>query len=76
LAREDIRLVAHRLAGASFSVGAMLLGDAARALEQAALTEEPKTLNALLSALIAAHDVMLAAMAAFLQTSADAVSDS
>jgi CheY-like chemotaxis protein len=76
LAREDIRLVAHRLAGASFSVGAMLLGDAARALEQAALTEEPKTLNALLSALIAAHDVMLAAMAAFLLTSADAGSDS
>jgi light-regulated signal transduction histidine kinase (bacteriophytochrome)/CheY-like chemotaxis protein len=34
--RDVVRLVAHRLAGASFSVGAMLVGEAARALENAA----------------------------------------
>jgi light-regulated signal transduction histidine kinase (bacteriophytochrome)/CheY-like chemotaxis protein len=32
---RDIKAIAHRMAGAAFSVGAMLLGDAARALETA-----------------------------------------
>jgi light-regulated signal transduction histidine kinase (bacteriophytochrome)/FixJ family two-component response regulator len=40
LPRTDIRTVSHRLAGAAFSVGAMLLGESARALEAASGLED------------------------------------
>jgi CheY-like chemotaxis protein len=46
LPREAIGKTAHRLAGASFSVGAMLLGAAARGLELAAAAETPAQLAA------------------------------
>jgi light-regulated signal transduction histidine kinase (bacteriophytochrome)/DNA-binding response OmpR family regulator len=65
LSRDEIRLVAHRLAGACFSAGAILLGEAARSLERAVLAQEPEALEDLLSAVQAAHGEMLVAMAAF-----------
>ncbi len=53
--------VAHRLAGASFSVGAMRLARAASALEGAAKRHDPAALGALRAAL---HAEMVAAKAA------------
>jgi signal transduction histidine kinase/ActR/RegA family two-component response regulator/HPt (histidine-containing phosphotransfer) domain-containing protein len=47
----EISSVAHRLAGASFSVGATLLGQAARAVEHAAHRDPPPALPPLLEAL-------------------------
>jgi HPt (histidine-containing phosphotransfer) domain-containing protein len=43
--RRDLAARAHRLAGASFSVGAMLLGQAARNLEQGAPSRSPEMLR-------------------------------
>jgi light-regulated signal transduction histidine kinase (bacteriophytochrome)/FixJ family two-component response regulator len=50
-ARDKLRLVAHHLAGASFSVGAMLLGEAARALELASDQATLATLRELYAAI-------------------------
>jgi HPt (histidine-containing phosphotransfer) domain-containing protein len=45
--RDVVRLMAHRVAGAAFSVGAMLVGDSARALENAARDASLQSLRAL-----------------------------
>jgi HPt (histidine-containing phosphotransfer) domain-containing protein len=66
-ALADISRVAHRLAGASFSVGAMLLGEAARAMEHAAIRgDRPPALLPLLDALRAQDAAATRAIDAFL----------
>lgn len=51
LRREEIAALAHKLAGSSFCVGAALLGDNARSLEQAAATGDRAALLVLLATL-------------------------
>ncbi len=46
LPRDQVAATAHRLAGSSLSVGATPLGAAARALEQAAITQDPAAIRA------------------------------
>jgi signal transduction histidine kinase/CheY-like chemotaxis protein len=52
---ENLARCAHRLAGAAFSVGATLLGDAARALEQAAAQGDLARVQCCTTILHAAH---------------------
>jgi light-regulated signal transduction histidine kinase (bacteriophytochrome)/FixJ family two-component response regulator/HPt (histidine-containing phosphotransfer) domain-containing protein len=59
--RLQLRRVAHRLAGAAFSAGAMLLGAAARTLEGAADHADPATLGASLA--VVRHELAAAASA-------------
>jgi len=66
LRRPELASHAHRLAGASFSVGAMLLGDAARALELASPLASPCLLRAQLDTV----NQQLAAAAAAMRTEA------
>jgi CheY-like chemotaxis protein/nitrogen-specific signal transduction histidine kinase len=68
---EAIRLAAHRLAGASFSVGTMLLGQSARALEHAA-ADATADLAALLAALEQEHATAEAAVRRFIAQTAGA----
>ncbi len=70
LPRDAIAKTAHRLAGASFSVGAMLLGEAARTLERAAPSDDPATLEALHAALRQELAEAEAAILRFLQDAA------
>jgi len=70
-AGSTIAQVAHRLAGASFSAGAMLMGEAARAVEGAALAKDPIALPNALVALAATHQMAEAAIVAFLARAAD-----
>jgi light-regulated signal transduction histidine kinase (bacteriophytochrome)/CheY-like chemotaxis protein/HPt (histidine-containing phosphotransfer) domain-containing protein len=65
-AAGEIAKAAHRLAGTSFSVGAMLLGEAARALEHAALANERDSFADKQAALLAALDKAEAAIGRFL----------
>jgi light-regulated signal transduction histidine kinase (bacteriophytochrome)/CheY-like chemotaxis protein len=58
--------VAHRLAGAAFSAGAMLLGDAARALEVAAKAGDAHSLPRLFAAVEACFTTAKAAVEMFL----------
>jgi light-regulated signal transduction histidine kinase (bacteriophytochrome)/ActR/RegA family two-component response regulator len=67
LPRETIRLMAHRLAGSAFSVGAMTLGAAARLLEGVAGGAEPDALLALHQAVRRAFADGEAAIAGFLK---------
>ncbi len=50
-ALSEIVAVAHRLAGASYSAGAMRTGDAARALEHAALAGDTACIQALIASI-------------------------
>jgi signal transduction histidine kinase/DNA-binding response OmpR family regulator len=65
--RLQIKTVSHRLAGTSFSAGAMLLGEAARALERAA-AEPNIPLAPLHAALLAQFNTAEAAIATFIAT--------
>jgi len=62
----DIARIAHRLAGASFSVGATLLGQAARELEHAAESATRPALPPRLAALRAQHEAAERAIEGFL----------
>jgi CheY-like chemotaxis protein len=62
---DTLRSVAHRLAGTSFDSGAMLLGHAARALENA---RHDEGLDAHLQAVLASLRTTQLAIGAFLQT--------
>jgi light-regulated signal transduction histidine kinase (bacteriophytochrome)/CheY-like chemotaxis protein/HPt (histidine-containing phosphotransfer) domain-containing protein len=64
--RPALRTLAHRLAGASFSTGAMRLGEAARALERAGPEAEQAELETLHAAVDAELAASAAAIAAFL----------
>jgi HPt (histidine-containing phosphotransfer) domain-containing protein len=66
--RLQIKTAAHRLAGASFSAGAMLLGDAARALEQAAADPGATRPDQLYAAVVAQLHSAEAAIATFIAT--------
>jgi HPt (histidine-containing phosphotransfer) domain-containing protein len=71
-----IAKVAHKLAGASLSAGAARLGEAARALEMAALGHEPRgSLEALQGALHDACGATEAAIAQFLAPEPEHASD-
>jgi signal transduction histidine kinase/FixJ family two-component response regulator/HPt (histidine-containing phosphotransfer) domain-containing protein len=62
---ETLRQLAHKLAGSAFSIGAMLLGEASRALEGAAATGQAATLSRLLDGVRTATANADAAIAAF-----------
>jgi CheY-like chemotaxis protein/HPt (histidine-containing phosphotransfer) domain-containing protein len=66
-ARDAIRTVAHRLAGAAFSVGAMVLGEAARALETASGEQDLTVLWELFGTLRSAYALAEAEINAFLR---------
>jgi CheY-like chemotaxis protein/HPt (histidine-containing phosphotransfer) domain-containing protein len=65
-----LRTLAHRLAGGSFSTGAMRLGEAARTLENASAAAAPAELQTLHDAIGAELAASAAAIAAFLAASA------
>jgi len=64
--RDSVTAAAHRLAGASLSVGATQLGMAARALEHAAAAEGMPTLKALHAGLMDEFAAAKAAISAFM----------
>jgi len=68
LPREHINTVAHRLAGSAFSVGAMRLGAAARALEGGALHHAEADLRGLYTALSREFAAAERAISAFVAT--------
>jgi signal transduction histidine kinase/CheY-like chemotaxis protein/HPt (histidine-containing phosphotransfer) domain-containing protein len=65
---DAIATLAHRLAGSSFSLGAMLMGDAARALERAAKRGETDGVRACQAALWDALETATSAVDEFLSS--------
>ncbi len=65
----EVARVAHRLAGASFSAGAMLLGEAARALERQAKSDDPPPLLPFLEDLLGQYAATISAIDNFLSDS-------
>jgi signal transduction histidine kinase/CheY-like chemotaxis protein/HPt (histidine-containing phosphotransfer) domain-containing protein len=70
---EQLVIVAHRLAGASFSAGAMLLGQAARALELAAKQNDHASIPALFKVVQAELQALERAIADFLAAPSELV---
>ncbi len=69
--RDAIVDLAHRFAGSSLSVGAIATGEAARALEQAAVTEDVatlRTLHGIAAAELAAAQIAMARFLAHIQS--------
>jgi HPt (histidine-containing phosphotransfer) domain-containing protein len=68
-ALAEVARVAHRLAGASFSAGAMLFGEAARALERQAKSDDPPPLLPFLEDLLRQYAATISAIDNFLSDS-------